>query len=154
MFAKEGQPPQLRWIGISVLALLCWLVTRVGQSAPLAVYGGLPTIEDVALSPDGSRIAYVHTEGDTRTVLVATVADQKLIHFARVGEEKLRRIEWADNDNILIGTSVTSAVIGFRMEALLVTAYNVDKNQTRQLPGQVPGIDEHFSNIVVGSATN
>ena len=83
-------------------------------------------------------------------VLVATVADQKLIHFARVGEEKLRSIEWADNDNILIGTSVTSAVIGFRMEALLVTVYNVDKNQTRQLPGQVPGIDEHFSNIVFG----
>lgn len=147
---EEGRLPKIRLIGICVLALMCGLIPRVGLSAPLTVYGGLPTIENVALSPDGLHIAYVRTDGDTRVVLVATVADQKLVHFARVGEEKLRTIEWADNDNILIGTSVTSAVVGFRIEAFLVTVYNVEKNQTRQLPGQVPGIDEHFSNIVFG----
>jgi len=52
-------------IGISLLTLIGAL-TAPGARAdavPLSVYGGLPSIEDVALSPDGSRIAYVRTQG-------------------------------------------------------------------------------------------
>jgi dipeptidyl aminopeptidase/acylaminoacyl peptidase len=137
-------------ICICGLALVCGLIAQAAGAAPLAVYGGLPTIENVAISPDGSRIAYVRTEGNTRVVFVATVADQKLLRYARFGQEKLRDIEWADNDNVLITTSVTTSVYGFRREAFLVSAYNVAKNEIRSLPGQVPGIDEHFSNVVVG----
>src|SRR4029077_17845172 len=104
--------------------------------------------ENVAVSPDGGRIAYVRTEHSTRVVFVATAADQKLVRYARFGEEKLRNVEWADNDNVLITTSLTTSLYGFRAEAFLVSVYNVAKNAIRSLPGQVPGIDEHFSNIV------
>jgi len=149
LFWEIRQAPGKRLIGICVLAL-CWFTPRSGHAASLAVYGSLPTIENVALSPDGSRIAYVRTEGNTRIVFVATVADLKLVRYARFGEEKLRNIEWADNDNVLISTSLTTSVYGFRAEAFLVSVYNVAKNEVRSLPGQVPGIDEHFSNVVVG----
>src|SRR5256885_10117633 len=37
------------------------------RSAPLEVYGRLPRIEEVALSPDGSRIAFVKTEENNRS---------------------------------------------------------------------------------------
>ena len=87
----------------------------------------------------GRRIAYVRTEGNTRVVFVATVADQKLVRYARFGEEKLRNIEWADNDNVLITTSLTTSLYGFRAEAFLVSVYNVAKNEIRSLPGPGAG---------------
>ncbi len=146
---EKRQAPSIRLIGICVLAL-CGFIPQAGHAASLAVYGSLPTVENVALSPDGSRVAYVRTEGNTRVVFVATVADQKLVRYARFGEEKLRNIEWADNDNVLITTSLTTSLYGFRAEAFLVSVYNVAKNEIRSLPGQVPGIDEHFANVVVG----
>src|SRR5207237_1071262 len=43
------------------------------EAAPLEVYGRLPRLENVALSPDGSRIAFVKTEGNTRLVAVLFV---------------------------------------------------------------------------------
>jgi dipeptidyl aminopeptidase/acylaminoacyl peptidase len=147
---EEKQSPSIRWMGTSLLALMCWFAAPAGHTAPLTVYGGLPTVENVALSPDGSRIAYVRTEGSQRTAFVATVADQKLVRYARLGEEKLRSVEWADNDNVLLTTSTTTTFYGFRVEASLVTVYNVTKNAIRSLPGEIPGIYEHSSNVVVG----
>ncbi len=44
------------------------------EEQALAAYGELPAFEDVALSPDGSRLAYVGTLGDTRHVLVRSGA--------------------------------------------------------------------------------
>jgi dipeptidyl aminopeptidase/acylaminoacyl peptidase len=150
LLGEIRQSPRIRLIASYVLALMCGFTPRTGHGASLEVYGGLPTVENVAVSPDGGRIAYVRTEHSTRVVFVATVADQKLVRYARFGEEKLRNVEWADNDNVLITTSLTTSLYGFRAEAFLVSVYNVAKNEIRSLPGQVPGIDEHFSNVVVG----
>jgi dipeptidyl aminopeptidase/acylaminoacyl peptidase len=147
---QSGRTPS-KAISIPLSALFCWLAAAHGANAvPIAVYGGLPDVEDVALSPDGSRIAYVRTEKDTRLILVASVADQKLIRYVRVGEEKLRSVDWADDDNVLITTSVTTAAYGFKVEASLLRAYNVAKNEIKPLPGNAPGNDEHVLNTVVG----
>jgi hypothetical protein len=37
-------------------------------STPLEVFGRLPTLEDVIISPDGLNIAFVNTSGDQRTL--------------------------------------------------------------------------------------
>lgn len=42
------------------------LLLQAAWAAPLEVYGRLPHLEDFALSPDGTRIAFVKTEGNTR----------------------------------------------------------------------------------------
>ena len=41
---------------------------------PLEVYGRLPRLENLALSPDGTRIAFAKTEGNDRTVAVMAIA--------------------------------------------------------------------------------
>jgi esterase/lipase len=143
----------LRLISNSLLALCGALAAHSGHAAAIAVYGGLPSLENVALSPDGSRIAYVRTEGDARLVLVATVADRKMIRYVRASEEKLRSIEWADDDNILITTSITtqaSELHGFKEEAFMLRVYNVSKNEIKPLPGIIPGNDNRVLNLVIG----
>ena len=54
------------------LALACLLaaVPCARAALPLEVYGRLPRLENLALSPDGTRIAFVKTEGNDRVVAV------------------------------------------------------------------------------------
>lgn len=83
-------------------------------ATPLEVYGRLPTLEDVALSPDGSKLAFVRTVGDERFLLVKDLSNGKSIYGARVGSTKLRSVQWADDDDLLVTVSSTQLPpIGF-----------------------------------------
>ena len=136
-------------IAIALLALIGLRVPSA-RAAALSVYGGLPSIEDVAISPDGSRLAYVRTQGDLRIVVIANVADHKMIRWVKAGEEKLRDVEWADDDNVLITTSATTSVYGFKSEWYLLRVYNVPKNEIHSLPGDTPGVLSGSVKIVTG----
>ena len=90
------------------------LLAAAARAAPLEVYGRLPRLEAVSLSPDGSRIAYVRTEGNTRVVAVVSLTGHTMLRGLRIaGEQKLRSIQWADDDRLLIETSVTTVPFGF-----------------------------------------
>lgn len=136
------RPACSRLIGAWLLALMGALAAprARAEAVPLSVYGALPSIEDVAISPDGSRLADVLTQGDLRIVAVSTVADRKMIRWVKVGDEKLRDIGWADNDNLLITTSLTTSRYGFKEEWYLLRVYNVPRNEIRALPGATPGV--------------
>jgi dipeptidyl aminopeptidase/acylaminoacyl peptidase len=147
-----ARPSEARLIVSALLALCGTLTAQIGHAVPIATYGGLPSVEDVALSPDGSRVAYVRTEGDLRVVVVATVADRKMIRWVKVGEEKLRSLEWADDDTVMLTTSVTDTMRGFRHEWFMLRVYSVSRNEVRSLPGKPleTDSDDHVMNTVVG----
>src|SRR5450755_2697970 len=124
------------------IALLCCaqLSPRLTAAAvPLEVYGRLPSLEDVALSPSGSRIAFVRTTHDTRIIAVVSLADNKVLTELRVGEQKLRSIDWADESHLLIVTSMTALPWGFigkQIEWRLLQVYNVDSHKSYPVPGR------------------
>ena len=91
----------------------CALATAAAQAVPLQVYGQLPHLEDMALSPDGTRIAFVKTEGNARIISVVSLAKNTMLGGLRVGEEKLRSIEWADDQHLMVITSATALPWGF-----------------------------------------
>jgi dipeptidyl aminopeptidase/acylaminoacyl peptidase len=78
------------------------------ETAPLAAFGRLPSLEDVVISPDGSKFAFIKTTGDSRILAVAAVTKPEMLSGVRVGEAKLRALEWIDDDNLLITGSLTS----------------------------------------------
>jgi dipeptidyl aminopeptidase/acylaminoacyl peptidase len=136
-----------------LLALCSTLAVPSARAVPLAVYGGLPSVEDVALSPDGTRIAYVRTDGDTRIIFVATVADRKVIRWVKIGEEKLRSLDWADDDNVMVTSSVTDSMQGFKDEWFMLRVYSISQNAVRSVPGEVLEMGmqgSHVLNTVVG----
>lgn len=142
-----------RWFAAALLGMTGVLATPGRAAVPLSVYGQLPNIEDVAISPDGSRLAYVRTQGNQRVVFVANVADHKLIRWIKAGRTKLRSIGWADPDNLLITTSVTAAMYGSRGERFLLRDYKVSRNELRSLPGDTLDEKNTVMNIVVGEVT-
>ena len=81
------------------------------EQQAIADLGQLPAFDSLALSPDGTRLAYVGTLGDERHVLVKQLSDgRKLADFTPAPGQKLRWLHWADNDHLLTTVSMTTAV--------------------------------------------
>jgi len=134
---------QIRIIRHLIVPGLTWLCLAIGHpraahaDSPLEAYGHLPSLEDWALSPDGTKAANVQTKGDERYLLVRTLPEGQLLGGSRIGDEKLRAIRWMDNENLLIEVSFTSDVpfgfVGPRQEVFRLLIYNVPKRKTVEL---------------------
>jgi dipeptidyl aminopeptidase/acylaminoacyl peptidase len=109
----------------------------MGHATPLEVYGRLPAVEDVSLSPDGSKIAFVMTTQNTRVIRVISLADRKSLGGLRVGEAKLRGVSWADENHLLIMTSSTGmpwGLIGEQREWYMLQVFDLLTHRTVEAP--------------------
>ncbi len=138
----------------ALLMLVALLATPVGWTVPLEVYGRLPSLEEVALSPNGTRLAFVHTTQDTRNLLVMSLADRKLLGGMRLGDTKLRGIEWADEDHLMITTSSTSLPVGLmgaEHEWFLMQVYDVETHKARPVPDHDRLREVRMMNVISGA---
>jgi dipeptidyl aminopeptidase/acylaminoacyl peptidase len=102
-------------------------------ATPLAVFGRLPFLEDVALSPDGTRLAFVRTTQNDRALLVMTLGKTGS-NGARVGDSKLRSIQWQDNNRVMAIVSSTSlppmGIIGPKQDWQNLVRFDVNKGKS------------------------
>jgi dipeptidyl aminopeptidase/acylaminoacyl peptidase len=134
---KEGSAMQRLQAAISTCVLFVASISGIGTSlaAPVftEVFGRLPALEDMVLSPDGSRVAFVETSGDKRSVLVFELQNRdKPLGAFRVGDAKLRGLSWMDNDNLLITRSSTyepKSGFGGKGEVFQLAAYRVSTQE-------------------------
>jgi len=143
----------------SLLYALTWIwltsatAPAPAASLPLEVYGRLPSLEDIALSPDGSRIAFVRTTQDARMIAVVSLADNKVLGALRVREQKLRRIEWADDNHLMIVTSATAlpwGLMGNENEWQLLQIYDVRSHKSVSVPNTLAIDNVRMMNVVAG----
>jgi dipeptidyl aminopeptidase/acylaminoacyl peptidase len=148
----------MRWPALHAIAWICFASASAAATSPvpLEVYGRLPALEDVALSPNGSRIAFVRTIQNVRILAVISLADHKALGGLKVGEEKLRSIEWADDNHIMIETSSTAlpwGLIGKEQEWRMLQVYDVDKRKPVPIPDPTRLHDSStFMNVIAGPA--
>ena len=94
--------------------------------APLEAYGRLPQLEEVTISPDGTKIAFITWVGDSRRLHVQQIGGPAL---AAVGlqDQKVRDVRWGSPNHLLITTSTTGRVCTLcdKAENFMVQAYNV-----------------------------
>ncbi len=81
------------------------------EKPSLAVYGALPNIETVEISPDGSKLAAVVTDGDSRGVAFRKITGE-LLQTIVAGPVKVRGLEWAGPDHLLLMVTQTAQVQG------------------------------------------
>ena len=106
------------------------------KAAPLEVYGRLPFLDEVKISPDGTKLAYVITTPTLRRVVVETIADRSVLGGVNLGAAKLRALDWADPQHLLITTSVTSLAAGIegsRREWYLAQVLDLASKKTHPL---------------------
>jgi dipeptidyl aminopeptidase/acylaminoacyl peptidase len=136
-------------------AFMC-IVATAGHAAdattPLDVYGHLPTLENVIISPDGTKLAFVRTAGDQRSLIISGLPANDVIASIRVGDTKLRDVQWIDDDNLLATLSSTSpppfGFIGATREWYQLANYNISQRKLQSLLFDVIG--ERTFNVVVG----
>jgi len=115
--------------------IVAGLWASAAAAAPLELYGKLPTIETLALSPDGETIALIATDGETRSIIVNHLADRKVVLVAPVGNAKLRALQWAGNEHVIITNTVTAIprdVMAKRAEWAM--AFDLDLRQRKLRP--------------------
>ena len=96
---------------VSIASAAFSLVLGAGplQADSVEAYGLPPSIDNVSVSPDGAQIAFVQTVGDKPLLRVTSVRDGKLAGWVDLDGERVRRLQWADNKNLLITTSYSGA---------------------------------------------
>lgn len=116
-------------VSVACFFLFSVAMGAVADTGLLEVYGRLPSVENVALSPDGMRIAYVKNDDEERTLYILSLAAKESLCGLKVGRVKLRDIIWADNDNVLFVTSATTIPTGLRgavSEFFMLVNYNIN----------------------------
>ena len=124
----------------------------VRQLPPLEDYGKLPAMAFVTLSPTGQKYAFISNSNGKSRLVVATV-ENKLIEAPELGAVKVRSLQWAGEDHLLVYTSATvelgigftvdkgelGAVLAFDLAHRKAFSVFISQNQTR------------VANTVVGS---
>jgi esterase/lipase len=147
----------LRLLACGSLAVLA-LAPVALTAAPLEAYGRLPHFEHISLSPDGTRVAFVRTEGEQRVLAITDLATGRLLAKVGAGDEKLRGIVWADDSHVVIETSVTGVLHGNmfrdnqRWEWFQVQVYDATSGKLFALPQSAGSEDLALLNVV-GSLT-
>ena len=143
-------------------ALAAFAVAYAAASAVLGatgleVYARLPHIEAVTLSPDGTRLAVVRPDGNTRIVSVIELAHGGVVRQLRGGDEKLRSLSWADNNHLLIATPLgglpgeLAGLVGLQVPELFqAQVYDIKGNNLFLVPPRNGFSDLSVMNIIAG----
>lgn len=87
-----------------IFTLFCSLLANAAP--PLSAYGALAGIDSPALSPSGKRAAMLTTVNGQRVFAAIELGGKVLLH-ADIGDLKIRSLEWAGEDYVLILFSTT-----------------------------------------------
>jgi dipeptidyl aminopeptidase/acylaminoacyl peptidase len=77
---------------------------------PIDAFGQLPTLGDVAMSPDGTRYAAIVGGTTGSEIQVREITTGKLLLASPAKDFKLRSLQWADNDRIVLILSQTRQI--------------------------------------------
>ncbi|PZR30977.1 S9 family peptidase [Caulobacter segnis] len=135
-------------LAASAACFALWSSAALGAEKPdLALYGRLPHFEGVTISPDGSKLALILTDGEER-VLAVRKLDGEMLGGVRASKAKLRGVLWAGEDHVVMLSSQTADVHGLEgpaREYLMAVDFNLlTRKQTLLLRSQ-----ENSMNVVL-----
>ena len=80
---------------------------EIASAAPVEAYGDLPLMGKVSISPDGSRLAYMVPVKGKQAVVVESLDNGAQLTGLNGTDQKVRRLDWADNDHLIVLKSTT-----------------------------------------------
>lgn len=119
------------WAAVFVAIVFC---TCAPAAPSLEAYGRLPTLSNIAVSPDGKKLAFLKSSASRRAIFIIAAGQAKPLVALEVDDQKLRSLDWADNHRLLITSSVTED----RSEWSAVTWFDVDKKEFHRLFDHAP----------------
>ncbi|MFT4938318.1 MAG: hypothetical protein ACI88A_001344, partial [Paraglaciecola sp.] len=94
------------------------------QSSPtLNDYGQLPTIQNMAISPSGERLAYRKTDADNDLIIIYSVAENKVITGLNAAEIEPEKIYFISENELILIVSSYGRTDGYIGEYTTSSAY-------------------------------
>lgn len=138
----------MRLLGM-LAAVVALTLAAPAAAAPLEAYGKLPMIETVSLSPSGHAAAIVATNGEERLLIVHDFTAKKITTRVSVGASKVRGVQWAGDDHLLIINTMTAApleLLNARREWMRVATFDLRTMKVKPLLNDVDyGMNTIFS---------
>jgi dipeptidyl aminopeptidase/acylaminoacyl peptidase len=130
------------------VAAVLFYAANAMAGAPLEAYGRLPTLESVQVSPDGSALAFIATVGDERRIIVKSLSGPVLAQ-AVVNFNKIRDLQWADQDHLIVIASSTGAIqdVSYVGEQFQALSFNIKTSAFIMLPTKAT---DTLLNVVAG----
>lgn len=122
-------------------------LAQVPSMPPLNVWGKLPAVQDVAVSPDGKRVAMVMDKGGERAIVDYELATGKA-SAAIIEGDKLRDLMWVDNEYIVLETSKTMKDVGTQWEQWFGLMMNLPTGKRRIMYDGIAGVN---STVISGN---
>lgn len=106
------------YVALLAVASLCsgtWTATAQAAEAatrpPIAAFGKVAAMTHVVLSPNGQELAWIDNSGAHQAVEVIDLAkNARLVRMESDAELKIRDLDWADDDVLLIHNSLTRSI--------------------------------------------
>ncbi|MFT4056623.1 MAG: S9 family peptidase [Novosphingobium sp.] len=119
----------------------CLALTAVSASAQqvddAARFGALPLVEQVSLSPSGTKVSLITRQADGRTLLAVidteTGGELKGILTSPSAKEPLYKCDWATDNRLVCGISIQVNAYGKLMTFTRPLAVNADGSKLLQL---------------------
>jgi dipeptidyl aminopeptidase/acylaminoacyl peptidase len=95
---------------LMVAAVCAGSFARAAEPPPATAFARLPATAMVRLSPNGQTVAWADLSGDRTLIAIFSLASMDYLrqfHADDEGKVKLRSIDWAGNDTVLLTVSVT-----------------------------------------------
>ena len=85
---------------VAACALGAWV--EAAPAAPLEVYGKLPVMDQVSISPDGTKVAFVQPVDGKQAVVVDQLNPASAVTSLPGTDAKVRALIWADSTHLLV----------------------------------------------------
>jgi dipeptidyl aminopeptidase/acylaminoacyl peptidase len=125
---------------LAIILAATALAAGAAHAAPLATYGKLATMEDVTISPDGTKVAFAQVVNGKQAVVVDQLEPAAVVAEFPPTDQKVRGLKWADNTHLMVmksragyfaGAEVDSAMSEFA----LVYSFDIAKKKVTPLYG-------------------
>ena len=126
----------MRWVFVVAAA---WLAAGAARAAPLEAFGALPTMSQVAISPDGTKIAFVQPLNGKQAVVVDQLNPAASAGGLPPTDQKVRALIWADPTHLLVVKSQAGyarEVYSSLSEWYLVYCLDLEKHKVTALFNQ------------------
>ncbi len=119
-----------------------------GALPPIETYAATPQVDNIALSPDGKRVAVISQNGDDKILIYFDVAAPSAKSLL-LGPAKIRNLFWVDNDHVVLINSQTTSLpqfTGRKQELNQARVIDLRNNKIKTLFDKV----DNFYSIVMG----
>ena len=107
MYSVWSRARQL--FGTSLWCVFITLTESAPAAPPPEAYGTMPIETDVVLSPSGQHLAWIDHKDAKPTAIIFDLGTKKVVRAMAVPERnKLRSLQWVDDETILITVSAAS----------------------------------------------